>query len=274
MSGRDKGGLTSAPSNLVEGLEYPARRFSVDRVYQAAKLECCGIDPVLYGDRLDITLLGFQVLEAMLESGLDLTGQVHMFQRFKQTRPLDLGTPLSQTGRITAVEPHAKGHVIRNTFEFEAEDGSRPVLIERASLRPGPTPDGGARRTVDRPLDTAEGFVALTSTRFSPGPVARYSDEAGNLIHSDPEVARQYGFRAPIAAGLMGVHLLLAALVEGKPPDALDISIWFKRPMFWDDHLTVLAKREGGVITGLRIENDEGKATSLARVDAITPARR
>ncbi len=252
------------------GFEYPSRRFAIVPDYQAAKLACCGIDPALYGDRLDITLLGFQVLRAMLESGLELTGQVHMFQRFTQTRPLYLGNSLTQSGRITAVEAHAKGQVIRSSFEFETEDGTRPVMIERASLRPGPMSGEAAPGPVDRPPDTSEGFVALSETRFSPEPVARYSDEAGNLIHSDPEVARAHGFRAPIAAGLMGVHLLLAALAEEAPPDTLDISIWFKRPMFWDARLAVLARREAGVITDLRLENEDGKATSLARIGSVS----
>ncbi len=264
---------TPASYGLVEGFEFPARRFAIGRDFQVAKLECCGIAPALYGDRLDITLLGFPVLEAMLESGLELTGMVHMFQRFRQSRPLGLDTPLSQTGRITRIEPHAKGHVIRSAFDFEAEDGGRPLSIERASLLPGPAPDGAPGGAADRPADTIESVTALSSTRLIPELVARYTDEAGNLIHSDPEVARQYGFRAPIAAGLMGVQLLLAALVDGAPPEALDISIWFKRPMFWDDRLTVLAKRQGGQITDLRLQNDEGKATSLARIDAITRPR-
>ena len=74
--------------------------------------------------------------------------------------------------------------------------------------------------------------------------MAAFSDEADNLIHSDPETAKRFGFRAPIAGGLMASHIMLGALsaeAGGGPVSRLKGEIRFLRPMFWDERLRLLA---------------------------------
>ena len=68
-----------------------------------------------------------------------------------------------------------------------------------------------------------------------------YSSEGGNAIHYDPAVAARFGYRAPIAGGLMGVRSLMATLcLNDGPPNEIDIGIRFRRPMFWDETLDVM----------------------------------
>ena len=99
--------------------------------------------------------------------------------------------------------------------------------------------------------------------------MANYSRDGRNRIHSDPEIAKKFGFRTPIAGGLMGVHYYLEAIARGGQPDQLDLEIWFKRPMFWDETLSVLQRLESDRVTHLRIENKAQKAASLARLNPV-----
>ena len=71
-----------------------------------------------------------------------------------------------------------------------------------------------------------------------------YSRE-GNAIHYDEEVAQQAGFRAPIIGGGQGVHYLTRAFWNLGAQ--FDWEIYFRRPIFWDDHIQVggLANHEG-----------------------------
>ena len=59
-----------------------------------------------------------------------------------------------------------------------------------------------------RPSEQLDGFLERNRYFLNPKKVADFSSEAGNLIHSDPKVAKQHGFRAPIAAGLSGTSFL------------------------------------------------------------------
>ncbi|MDP6388319.1 MAG: MaoC family dehydratase [Alphaproteobacteria bacterium] len=256
------------------GFQYAERRFAIARAYQEEKLSCCDIDPALYGDRVDATLLGFQVIQAMLDSGVELTGQVHVSQRIRQRSPVALGETLTQTGRITAIETVDRGDLIHAAFDYTTPAGDVAVVVERSSLRPSAAADGLAppKRTPSPPVERPAGFRVLGEKQLQPELVAHYSAEAGNLIHSDPDVAREHGLRAPIAAGLMGIHFLIEALSTPAPSDAFDVEIRFRRPMFWDDRLTVLGREAAGRLVELRIENEQAKATSVATVHQLAAA--
>jgi hypothetical protein len=130
-------------------------------------------------------------------------------------------------GRVTAVDPAPRGRIIRGHFEFVRRDGSVPLTVDRASLRidPNLTPPERPAKARGAEVDPRAGVTPLSQKRLEPEKVARYSDEAENLIHSDPEVARQFGFRAPIAAGLMAGNIMMEALARraGGVPDALEL---------------------------------------------------
>ncbi|MBT4491175.1 MAG: hypothetical protein HOC72_26800 [Rhodospirillaceae bacterium] len=254
---------------LPVGYVYEPRPISIDRDQQLAKLTASGIDPDVHGDRLDLTFLGLPILDALIEPGVPLQGQVHVYQRFIQRAPIPLDTELHMRGEITAIEPVAKGEVVRWAFDF-TDGGGRPlVTVDRAGLRPQTTGTGGSGATdfLAPPEEDQPGFGELWQRTLVPDEVARYSSDGRNRIHSDPEIARQFGFCAPIAAGLMGVHYYLEAMARHDAAEGMDIEIWFKRPMFWDETLTLRHKSENGRLTAMRIENQAGKAASLARVN-------
>lgn len=262
------------PYPLPVGYVYESRPVAIDRAQQLAKLSACGIDPEVHGDRLDLTFLGLPILDALMEPGVPLQGQVHIYQRFIQHAPVALDTALHMRGRITAIEQVAKGEVVRWSFLFSDPEGRDLVTVDRAGLRPraGGTGSSGATDFLAAPDEDALGFKEIWQRTMRPEEVAGYSSDGRNRIHSDPEIARQFGFRAPIAAGLMAVHYYFEALARRGAGEGMDLEIWFKRPMFWDERLSLQDKTDGKRLTAMRILNQSGKIASQARVNGIIAA--
>ncbi|MYE03335.1 MAG: hypothetical protein F4Y03_19095 [Alphaproteobacteria bacterium] len=244
---------------LEEGFAFETVAFSVERAFQKAKLGAAGIDAGRYGDLADPTFLGHGALKAMHESGISLLGQVHMTQRFRLHRAVRLDEPLTVAGQVTRIEAVPRGRRVRCRFSYRDREGREVCETERSGLRPDPArkrgPAGGGGSA---PVEE-EGFQQVAEHRLTPEGVAAYSDDSMNAIHNDPEVAARYGFRAPIAAGLMGIHYYIAALADTGIPERLDLAIRFLRPMFWDDRLSL--RRRG---SRMRLVNPEGKPVSEA----------
>ncbi len=257
------------PYPLPVGYVYKQRPIAIERETQLAKLDASGIDPAIHGDRLDLTFLGLPILDALMEPGVPLQGQVHVYQRFIQHAPIMLDDQINLRGEITAIEKVAKGEVVRWTFIITDNHGRDLVNVDRAGLRPqaSGTGDSGATDFLAPPPEDQRGYEQHWQRTLVPEQVAHYSSDGRNKIHSDPEIARQFGFRAPIAAGLMAVHFYMEAVARRGAPDTLDMEIWFRRPMFWDETLTLLHRTSAGQLTDMRIENQAGKAASLARIN-------
>jgi acyl dehydratase len=261
--------MTSEP-DLRPGLAYPDWRFSVGRAEQAEKLRLCGIDPRLHGDQVDVTHLATAAILLTKRAGFTIIGNVHVGQWFGQVGPVPLDQPVTLAGTVESVEPVAKGTEVRTEFTVTLADGSVPLRMERLTLRLDPDrsenpkkPSGAAPR---QPSD--EGDV-LRRLALRPADVAAYSGDGDNLIHSDPAVARQFGFRAPIAGGLMAVRLMLAALKERCAADRLDMSVGFRRPMFWDDTLVLRGRLDPATHTGtMAVTKSDGKTAVTATVPA------
>ncbi len=268
-------GIDSGANMLQPGFVFPDTSFLLSRELQAVKLDCCGIDPALYGDQADPTLLGVATLDAMLAAGISLLGQVHVAQRFHLLRPLRLDETILVQGRVTGTEKTARGTTYSSAFDYRDEKGEVAATATRTSLRPdlaaGKSGPGSKKDKQSDKEPSASNDDAGLSTVFSrtlePEKVARYSGDAGNLIHSDPDVAREHGFHAPIAAGLIGVHLFTEALAR-RSCEIYDIDIRFRRPMFWDETLDLEAREEEGRITAMRIINATGRPAVSAVLHA------
>ena len=244
---------------LEAGFAFETVEYTVERAFQEAKLRAAGIDAAHYGDVADPTFLGHGALKAMHESGISLLGQVHMTQRFRLHRAVWVDEPLTVAGEVTRIEEVPRGRRVRCRFSYIDREGREVCETERSGLRPDPARKRGPGGGASAPLDE-DGFEAVAEHRLTPEGVAAYSDDTLNAIHNDPEVAARYGFRAPIAAGLMGIHFYVAALAgDGGVPERLDLAIRFLRPMFWDDRLR-LQRRDGR----MRLVNPEGKPVSEA----------
>ena len=244
---------------LRPGYAFKVIDFRVARAFQESKLGAAGLDPACYGGLADPTFLGHGALRAMTESDVSILGQVHMTQRFRQHRAVRLDEPLRVAGEVTRVEDVPRGRRVWCRFRYLDAGGREVCETERSGLRPDPARKRGPGAGAASGGGEEAGFEEVARHRLTPEGVAAYSDDTDNAIHNDPEVAARFGFRAPIAAGLMGIHYYVAALAADGLPERLDLAIRFLRPMFWDETLT-LERRDGR----MRLLNPEGKRCSEA----------
>jgi acyl dehydratase len=254
--------------DLEVGLEFSPQIFIISSKDQKDKLECCDIEPTLYGDFVDVAMLGLPTLQVLMDSGIPILGAVHLSQRFRQLRPLRLDETIRISGRIIEINPHPRGSIICCEFKYENEEDQICVEATRSGIIPL-----GAKEpsnSIFRPKEDLDGFNQISQKILEPSKVASFSKEAGNLIHSDAEVAKKHGFRAPIAAGLMGVHLYREVIARYMGnPECFDMEIWFRRPMFWDDTLSLLTKRKNENINAMHLLGGDGKPTSNCLIHSM-----
>ena len=85
--------------------------------------------------------------------------------------------------------------------------------------------------------------------------------------------AQRAGFRAPLIGGGMGVHYLLASIMSGYAPEQMDLDIYFRRPIFWDDAFAVLREETEFGLRAICIakgSTDEQKVATEARVNNLS----
>ena len=56
----------------------------------------------------------------------------------------------------------------------------------------------------------------------------------------------------------------------GGPPRQLEMEVRFRRPMFWDELLTIHGQRSGSHLSRLALMKPEGKPACTATIASIT----
>ena len=258
--------------DVKPGFAYKDIDLTITTALQAERLDCCQIDPDIYGGFVDFTHFCNEAILAATKSGLSINGNVHTTDRIVANARIPLDQSLVMSGSVTKMEPVARGTLITSEFTFTLPDGSVPLKTIRSSTRLNP--DGAKTPGISTPVraepDLSQYWTVATCA-FAPDRVTRYSSEGRNAIHYDPEVARQFGFRAPIAGGLMGVRSLMASICQSDgPPATVDVAIRFRRPMFWDESLDVMHRTNAdGVVTHMALINGAGKIAVEADVAGL-----
>ncbi|MEQ8857925.1 MAG: hypothetical protein RIC56_04705 [Pseudomonadales bacterium] len=254
-----------------EGFTFRPATISVSREHQEEKLALCGLPAGAFGDAVDPSFFIGIGIRAGIANGISAQGNVNMLQRLVQHRPACLGEPLRVQGLIDRVIEVPRGRTVHTDVWFEDAHGERVIAAPRTSLKPDPDKAGGRagnRGAGERPPPVVEDVNALetlSTHTLTPEIVKGYSSE-GNSIHYEMDAANRAGFRAPLIGGGMGVHYLLCALWQHSPPERLDLDIYFRRPIFWDDTFTVAAQPGADGWTALALIKD-GKVLTEARIN-------
>jgi hypothetical protein len=250
----------------VAGFEYETATVVISSDFQRDKLAACGLDTEIFHGAVDPSFFIGEAIHAGVSSGISAEGNVNMLQTLAQHRPAMLDEPLTVRGRIAAVTEVPRGRTIDTEVVFESATGERVISANRRSLKPDPA-KAGTRGAGDRPepvvTDLAMMEVVAEHT-LTPEIVKAYSRE-GNSIHYELEAAQAAGFRAPLIGGGMGVHYLLAHIWAVRQPAVLDLDIYFRRPIFWDERFAV-AVAPG--LDAICIAKD-GKVATEARIKAL-----
>ena len=266
------------------GFQLEPAEIAVSQEHQASKLAACGIEAQVFGPAADPAFFIGIGIQAGIRSGISAQGNINMVQKLTVYRPANLGEVLLVRGEIEAVDEVPRGHQVTTKITFEDKSGTVIIDASRTSLRPDPA-KAGARGAGVRPppvVDDTKNTIELAAHKLTPPQVKDYSIE-GNSIHYEEEAAKAAGFRAPMIGGGMGVHYLTAALFERSVPKALDMSIYFRRPIFWDEQFTSACVAEGSAghaelpqlnqwraLCLLRDEGDKGlKVLTEARLNGL-----
>ena len=266
------------------GFQLTEAEIMISREYQASKLGACQIQPELFASFADPAFFIGLGIQAGIRSGISAQGNINMVQKLVVYRPAPLGEILVVRGEIESVVEVPRGHQVTTKVTFEDEQGRIVIDASRTSLRPDPNKHG-ARGAGERPQPVVSDpnlAVALGVHTLSPERVKDYSVE-GNSIHYEEAAAKAAGFRAPMIGGGMGVHYLTAALFSRYTPNALDMDIYFRRPIFWDEEFSsaLLASDVGEASQNhlaawralclLRDEGDRGlKVLTEARLNSVS----
>ena len=250
--------------HLLPGFEFPETVIQISEEEQKHKLSCCDIDGSIYGNEVDVTMLGLPTLEILMAAGIPVLGAVHLFQKFHQFKPIYLGEQISIVGKIAQVSPHERGCILACNFSYIDDMGDVRVEAQRSGIIPIGSKESS--KEIFKPSEQLDGFVEKARYLLDPKKVADFSSEAGNLIHSDPKTAKQHGFRAPIAAGLMGLHFYRKFISENSNSKSFDLQVWFRRPMFWDDELSLVVRDLKSEKYDMHLLASNGKPTSNCRL--------
>ncbi|MDB9866997.1 hypothetical protein OAD22_04630 [Pseudomonadales bacterium] len=250
----------------VSGFEFTPEEVVVSEAFQSAKLAACGLDSGSLDGFVDAAFFIAIGIRAGINNGISAEGNVNMLTRLVQHRRVRLGEPLIARGFISKVTAVPRGQRIETEVWFEDQDGRRAISAPRTSLRPARQTGSESatnQSAGERPapvIDNVDELTRFGAYSLTPQQVKDYSLE-GNSIHYELAAANKAGFRAPIIGGGMGVHYLIHTLYEQQSCQSFDLSVYFRRPIFWDDEFVVAADpwraiallRAGKVLTEAKI---------------------
>jgi hydroxyacyl-ACP dehydratase HTD2-like protein with hotdog domain len=256
------------------GFKFSPQTATVTTQMQQERLGACGLDPAQYGSYADPSFFITLGIHAGIHSGITAEGNINMLQSLVQHRPARLNEALQVHGTITDVTDVPRGQTVYTDVWFEDEHGARVISAPRRSLRPDPA-KAAARGAGVRPgpvITDPQALAPETQHALTPERVRAYSTE-GNAIHYEMDAAQRAGFRAPMIGGAMGVHFLLAAIwpstSNAEPLSTLDLDIFFRRPIFWDDEFSVGREPSSGGICLWNVQSETNKVLTEARINQM-----
>ncbi len=252
-----------------KGYRFQPRVMTVEAAEQARLVGLCGIDPAVFGDCMDPAGFISLAIQEGVRNSIHANGTVNMVNTLVQHRPMKLGEPLTVTGEILDVVEVPRGRVATSEVCFSGADGKIALISRRKSLRPDAA-KVGTRGAGEQPAPVIQDVAQLKAVgKFTllPESVKAYTGPH-NPIHFDPEGAKRGGFRAPIIGGGQGVRFLSAEIWRRFKPRVLELDAYFRRPIFWDDTVTVMVdERDGRWRAICLVKND--KVATEARINRI-----
>jgi acyl dehydratase len=157
-------------------------------------------------------------------------GLVHVANLIRQHRPIASAEELTLRARPTALQPHPKGKTFTIVTEARTADGELAWESTSTFLRRGKG-DEGASAGKEIALDPETPASATWKLGGDLG--RRYATVSGdrNPIHMHSLTAKPLGFPSAIAHGMWTKARCLAAL-ETRLPDAFEVEVRFRRPIF------------------------------------------
>nr|WP_300151290.1 MaoC/PaaZ C-terminal domain-containing protein [Propionicimonas sp.] len=162
------------------------------------------------------------------DSTVRLAGVVHVANRMRLHRPVEVAERLDLAVQVTDLRPHPRGALLDLVGEVRVAD---EVVWDGAStyLAPGASVPGTPDVTERRPN---EARPPIATWRLPAGLGRDYRRVSGdpNPIHTSRLAAKAFGFARPIIHG-MWTHARLLAALAPRLPDTYTVDAAFTRPI-------------------------------------------
>jgi acyl dehydratase len=225
------------------------RGVEVDSAHVAAYARVCGL-PLT--DALPVTyphMLTFPLQMALMSDRsfpLALPGLVHVRNRIELLRPIGADALLDLEVWAENFASHRSGAAVDLCATVSA--GGQEVWRSRSTYlsRGATAPEGAPEADIEVAVGDLERVAATWRIPDDAG--RRYAKVSGdvNPIHLSGLAAKAFGFKRAIAHGMWVKARVLGAL-SGRLPDALDLDVSFRKPLFLPSTVTLsTAQADGG----------------------------
>ena len=255
-----------AYDRVSEGTRWPTMLTHVDGERQERYHQNLAVDGALFGTLADVSILAQDVSRVIAKAGFPNNGRILLSQRIFQTGYVCLDEELYVEAEVGPDSDGPRGRYLTCHVGFRRTNQAVALRLVTQYLLPFAEAPNLPRTTIT-PSDPAQGMEVVGRLELTPANVAEFAQEAGNLIHSDPEYAHARGFRAPIAQGLMQLTAMHSAVVKQAMPWEMDLHTRFVRPVFWDSELVLYADPGRRLY---RCVDQHGKMTAEATLNHLT----
>jgi acyl dehydratase len=241
VTARGRGG------DLPEG-RLARKGVAVDPAHLAAYTRVCGLP---LNDVLPATyphLLTFLLQMALMSDRsfpLALPGLVHVRNRIEVRRPIGSDALLDMEIWAENFARHRSGAAVDLCATVSA--GGQEVWRSRSTYlaRGATAPDGAPEAGIEVAVGDLERIAATWRIPDDAG--RRYAKVSGdvNPIHLSGLTAKAFGFKRAIAHGMWVKARVLGALA-GRLPDAIDLDVSFRKPLFLPSTVTLSTAQAGG----------------------------
>jgi acyl dehydratase len=241
VTARGRGG------DLPEG-RLARKGVAVDPAHLAAYTRVCGLP---LNDVLPATyphLLTFPLQMALMSDRsfpLALPGLVHVRNRIEVQRPIGSDALLDMEVWAENFARHRSGAAVDLCATVSA--GGQEVWRSRSTYlaRGATAPDGAPEAGIEVAVGDLERIAATWRIPDDAG--RRYAKVSGdvNPIHLSGLTAKAFGFKRAIAHGMWMKARVLGALA-GRLPDAIDLDVSFRKPLFLPSTVTLSTAQAGG----------------------------
>jgi acyl dehydratase len=241
VTARGRGG------DLPEG-RLARKGVAVDPAHLAAYTRVCGLP---LNDVLPATyphLLTFPLQMALMSDRsfpLALPGLVHVRNRIGVQRPIGSDALLDMEVWAENFARHRSGAAVDLCAMVSA--GGQEVWRSRSTYlaRGAKAPDGAPEAGIEVAVGDLERIAATWRIPDDAG--RRYAKVSGdvNPIHLSGLTAKAFGFKRAIAHGMWVKARVLGALA-GRLPDAIDVDVSFRKPLFLPSTVTLSTAQAGG----------------------------
>ncbi|MFW2078062.1 MaoC family dehydratase [Acinetobacter sp. ULE_I010] len=248
---------------VLPQVEYVVDSFKIDPNHLKAYNEVCGFKNNGYIPAIYLAVLSQSLQMHMMTTEafpFAILGLVHIRNQIKQARKIGVNEQLTLSCQFGELKAHEKG--VQFDFITTAKVGNDVVMEGITTYLARQKTDGViAQKTKN---SNEPNYQVQTVWNVAENIGRRYAKASGdfNLIHIHAVTAKAFGFKQAIAHGMWSKARVLASM---SLPDAYDVDVYFKLPMFLPSTVEFLTAESKGT-TDFLIRNQKSQKPHVSGI--------